>query len=104
MRRYIIFVLAGWTLWAALFAIGYPYVYGSDVLPKLPGAIGFPAAVASIPIGFGGWVYVWGDGPGQPPSWTGERWFSVAFGLLLYGALGAAVGMFSGRLRKRREL
>jgi hypothetical protein len=101
MRRDIIGMLVGWALWAVLYAIGYGYVTGNGFPRWLPGRIGFAAAVASMPIGFGGWVFVWGDGPGQPPAFVNSVWFSVVFGPILYGALGAMAGTIYGRLRGR---
>jgi hypothetical protein len=99
MRRYIIGMLVGWALWAVLYAIGYGYLTGRSFLP---GPVGFVVALASMPIGFGGWVYVWGDGGG--PAFALSIWFSVMVGLLLYGALGLAVGAIISRLRKRSAL
>jgi hypothetical protein len=96
-RRYLVGILAGWLLWGVLFAIGYGYLTGHGLLP---GSIGFAAAVVAMPVSFGGWVYVWGDGPGQPPAWATTMWFSVVLGLVLYGALGMMVAAIYSRLRK----
>jgi hypothetical protein len=99
MRGHLIIgMLAGWALFGVLFAIGYGYVTGDGL--AVGGYVGYVAAIMSMPIGFGGWVFVWGDGPGQPPAWATTMWFSVVFGLVLYGALGAMAGSIIARLRK----
>ena len=101
MRRHLVIgMLAGWALWGVLFAIAYMYLAGGGFLP---GIVGFPAAVIALPIAWGGWVYIWGDGPGQPPTWATTMWLSVVFGLVLYGALGAMAGAIYARIRRRRR-
>lgn len=109
MRRHLIIgMVVGWALWAVLFGIGYPYVTGARFFPELLrdskafAYVGNASAVAALPIAWGGWLFIWGDGPGQPPSWATTTWFSVVFGLLLYGALGAAAGAIIARLQRRR--
>jgi hypothetical protein len=82
-----------------LFAIGYSYLTGAGYPRWLPGHIGFVAALASMPIGFGGWLYVWGDAGGLAL----HPGFSVLVGLPLYGILGLTVGATFSRLRKRSK-
>jgi hypothetical protein len=102
MRRQLINgMLAGCALWGVLFVIGYLHLAGGGFLP---GVVGFWAAVIALPIAWGGWVFVWGDGPGQPPAWATTFWFSVVFGLLLYGTLGAMTGALYARIRRRAIL
>ena len=105
MRRHHVFgMLSGWALWGVFFAMGYWYLRG-DGFPKdskVFGYVGFTAAIAALPIAWGGWVFVWGDGPGQPPAWATTMWFSVVFGLVLYGALGIAASEIYYRLRRRK--
>jgi ABC-type Na+ efflux pump permease subunit len=98
-RQYIIGMLAGWALWMMLFAIGWGFLRGPSFVPA---PVGNAAAIAALPIAWGGWVFVWGDGPGQPPAWATAMPFSVVFGLLLYGALGIAASAIYARLRKAR--
>ncbi|MCC6492583.1 MAG: hypothetical protein IT424_06135 [Pirellulales bacterium] len=94
--RYVVGMLCGW----ALFAVGFGYVTGEGL--AVGGYVGFAAAVASMPVSFGGWVFVWGDGPGQPPAWATTMWFSVLLGLVLYGALGALAAAVWSRFRRWR--
>jgi hypothetical protein len=106
MKPHIKGMLAGWALWAVLFAIGYLYLTGPNFLPKdsaVFGYVGFAAAVAALPIAWGGWVFIWGDGPGQPPAFATTMWFTVVFGLALYGFLGAIAGAMVARLRNTRQ-
>jgi hypothetical protein len=98
-RHFVVGVLAGWALWAAVFAIGYGYLTGDGLV--IGGRTGFAAAVLSMPVSFGGWVYIWGDGPGQPPAFVNALWFTVLLGLVLYGALGAMAAAVYARLRNR---
>ena len=67
---------------------------------QLAWAIAYLAALSGIgiifnlvaaPIGVLGWFLVWGDN--GPPDWAKQHLVHVAFGLLMYGMLGAALGI-----------
>ena len=106
-RRLVTGMLAGWALWGVLFTIGYPYVTGARIFPEVLrdseafAHIAHAAAIAALPIAWGGWLFIWGDGPGQPPSWATTMWFTVVFGLVLYGALCVAAAAIYGKLRAK---
>lgn len=93
MKPHIKGMFAGWALWAVLYAIGYGYLTGHAFLP---GIIGFAAAVASMPIGFGGWLWL-----GQGGTYIGLL-LDIAVCLVVYGALGAMAGAIIARFRKPR--
>ncbi|BBO34584.1 hypothetical protein [Lacipirellula parvula] len=106
MKPHIVGMLAGWALWAAFFAVAYVVMQrGTAILPE-PGVFKNLISVitiAAMPIAIGGFLFVWGDGAGQPPPFMTTMWFNIVFGLILYGALGAMAGAIYGRLRKKRS-
>ena len=100
MGRYIIRILAGWTVWAVLLAIYYSYQFwGRGLVPKVMrdavefamGLVGF----AAWPMALGGWL-MWGEG-----WWIFSLPANIAVGLMLYAVLGLVVGAVYGRLRKQ---
>jgi hypothetical protein len=106
MRRYLIRVLAGWTLWAVLYAAAFAVEASETYWPRLlrdadlPDMLGTVLIVAAMPVAAGGWLFVWGDGP-QPEPWVTGVPFNVAVGLLLYGIVGLVAGAIFSRLRTR---
>ena len=106
MRHHIIHILAGWALWAGLYAAAFAVESSETSWPRLlrdadvPDMLGTVLIVAAMPVAAGGWLFVWGNGA-QPESWVTGLPFNVTVGLVLYGVLGLIVGAIYGRLRKR---
>lgn len=102
-RSYLFGIFAGWVLWSVLFAITYVVLKtGNARLPESK-ALRYvinATSVAAMPIAIGGFLYVWGDGAGQPPEWATTMPFSAVVGLVLYGAIGMMAAAIYGRLRR----
>jgi len=52
--------------------------------------------VVAMPVGIGGWLFVWGDN-GPPYAWMETAAFTICFGLAFYGVIGVVVGALLGR-------
>ena len=104
-RTFVIGMLAGWTLWVALYAAAHAVEASETYWPRLlrdadlPDTIGSALLVIALPVAAGGWLFVWGDGP-QPPAWVTGVPFNVAVGLILWGTLGVLAMTVYTRLRK----
>ncbi len=72
-----------------------------DFLPKwfeLPNFLQSICMVLTYPVGVGGWLLIWGDN-GPPLRWIDQLPFTIAFGLIFYGLLGAVIGRWIGKRR-----
>jgi hypothetical protein len=92
-RKYLVGMLCGWLFWVVLLAITEALTHNPSLLPRLIRDSEVfkyffnAAAIAALPIGIGGWFFVWGDN--GPPAWADGWTIHIVAGLALYGAIGA---------------
>jgi hypothetical protein len=96
LPSWLIGIVAGDLFWAsALFGfyalqhLGQAFRMG---WPDLFATLGLICSLVALPIGLGGWYFIWGDN--GPPYECLKTWpFNIGFGLIFYGLLGAVAGL-----------
>jgi len=107
-RHYLIGMVAGWAVWLILMAGAYGVDASERFAPMwvreadIPDTVATALIVAALPVKFGGWLFIWGDGP-QPPEWVSGLPLNTLVGLVLYGSLGVAAAAIYGRGKRRSK-